>query len=94
MYTCYVCIYVCMHVFMSLCLYVYPYLHVSTITSLRLCFCAVTLKFNNESLRRLLGPLGSQRKNIERETGFCLSLACCHYYGVIIYVHLLKMETF
>jgi len=31
----------------------------------------------------LLGPLGSQRKNIERETGFCLSLACCHYYGVI-----------
>ncbi|XP_047332941.1 polyribonucleotide nucleotidyltransferase 2, mitochondrial [Impatiens glandulifera] len=34
----------------------------------------VTLNYNNESLRRLLGPLGASRKKIEEETGARISV--------------------
>lgn len=30
---------------------------------------AVTLKYSNDTLRRLIGPLGSLKRKIEEETG-------------------------
>lgn len=30
---------------------------------------AVTLKYNNDAIRRLIGPLGALKRKIEEETG-------------------------
>lgn len=32
-------------------------------------YIAATFKFNNDSLRRLLGPMGALKRKIEEETG-------------------------
>lgn len=32
-------------------------------------YIAATLKFSNDSLRRLLGPMGALKRKIEEETG-------------------------
>lgn len=33
---------------------------------------AVTLKYSNDAIRRLIGPLGSLKRKIEEETGMIL----------------------
>lgn len=45
---------------------------------------AATLKYGNDSLRRLVGPLGALKRKIEEETGLVESLACLNISFLLI----------
>lgn len=39
---------------------------------IHMAICAVTLKYSNDAIRRLIGPLGALKRKIEGETGMIL----------------------